>query len=337
MTNIQKLLAVVSVISIVQITQAQLPQPNGGDIERGVLPIHWMTGGPKCMEVPEWQVHEYNPDLYILRQSGCTDYEKPFVYLLFGKQGALLFDTGSRNGNLAPTLQRVIRNWLLRNKRDSVSLNVVHSHSHSDHVAGDGEIQALRDPAITVNFILAEVEATKRFYKIANWPEDIGHIDLGNRIIDAIPIPGHDKVSVALYDHETAILFTGDSLYPGRLYIHDLTEFQKSTERMIRFTEGKLVAHILGCHIEETRTPYLDYAIGTIYQPDEHELSLSRGALLELENGLLTLHGTPTRVALRDFSIWPVGPSYKMSDSTQSVFDRTQKEQLDHMWDQTQK
>jgi len=289
------------------------------------------------MEVPEWQVHEYNPDLYILRQSGCTDYEKPFVYLLFGKQSALLYDTGSRDGNLAPTLQRVVKNWLQRNKRDTIPLYVVHSHSHSDHVAGDAYIQALKDPAIPVTFVAAEVEATKKFYKIENWPEDIGHVDLGDRVIDAIPIPGHDKVSVALYDHQTAILFTGDSLYPGRLYIHDLVDFQKSTERMIHFTEGKLIAHILGCHIEETRTPYLDYAIGTIYQPDEHELSLSRGALLELEDGLLALHGTPARVALRDFSIWPVGPTYKMSDPTQAVFDKVQKEQLDHMWNQTQK
>lgn len=337
MKNILKLLLVVSVISAIQSSWAQLPQPNGEDIRRGVLPLHWMTGGPKCMEVSEWQVHEYNPDLYILRQSGCTDYEKPFVYLLFGKVSALLYDTGSRNGNLAPTLQRVVKNWLLRNKRESIPLNIVHSHSHSDHVAGDTDIQAMKDPAISVNFIPAEVEATKHFYKIAHWPDDIGHVDLGDRLIDAIAIPGHDKASVALYDHQTAILFTGDSLYPGRLYIHELEEFQKSTERMIHFTEGKVVAHILGCHIEETRTPYLDYAIGTIYQPDEHELSLSRGALLELEDGLLALHGTPARVALRDFSIWPVGPSYKMSDSTQNVFDKTQKEQLDHMWDQTQK
>jgi len=337
MKIIQLLLLMVALVFSVQASWAQLSQPNGGDIRRGVLPARWTTGGPKCMEVPEWQIHEYNPNLYILRQSGCTDYEKPFVYLLFGKQSALLYDTGSRDGNLAPTLRRVIKNWLRRNKRDTIPLDVVHSHSHSDHVAGDADIQAMHDSAIPVTFVAAEVEATKRFYKIENWPNDVGHVDLGDRVIDAIPIPGHDKVSVALYDHQTAILFTGDSLYPGRLYIHDLVDFQKSTERMIHFTEGKLVAHILGCHIEETRTPYLDYAIGTIYQPDEHELALSRGALLELEDGLLALHGTPARVALRDFSIWPVGPTFKMSDPTQAVFDKVQKEQLDHMWDQTQK
>ena len=317
-----------------QIAHAQLPQPDGGNIRPGVLPKQWMTGGPKCMESPEWQVHEYNRDLYILRQSGCTDYEKPFIYLFFGDERALLLDTGSRNGNLAPTLQRTVKNWLQRTKRESIRLVVAHSHSHSDHVAGDAELQAMHDPAISVTFVPAEVEATKRFYKITNWPEEVGQVDLGNRVIDVIPIPGHDVVSVALYDRQTAILFTGDSLYPGRLYVHDLPDFQKSTERMIRFTEGKVIAHILGNHIEETRTPYLDYPIGTMYQPNEHELSLSRGALLELEEALRSLQGKPTRLALRDFSIWPVGPTYAMSNATQAVFDKTQKEQHDRMWDQ---
>src|SRR5260370_41535754 len=105
---------------------------------------------------------------------------------------------------------------------------------------------------------------------------------------------------------------------------------------MIHFTEGKVVAHILGNHIEETRTPYLDYPVGTMYQPNEHELSLSRGALLELEDALLSLHGKPARLALLDFSIWPVGPTFDMFNATQAVFVNTQKEQHDHMWDQPQ-
>ncbi len=99
----------------------QFAQPNGGDLEPGVLPAKWTTGGPKCMEIPEWQVHEYNPDLFILRQSGCTDAEMPFLYLFFGKDRGLLWDTGSRNGNLAPTLQHVVHDWLERNHRDQAS------------------------------------------------------------------------------------------------------------------------------------------------------------------------------------------------------------------------
>jgi glyoxylase-like metal-dependent hydrolase (beta-lactamase superfamily II) len=320
----------------VSISQAQTSQPDGGGIRKGTLPLTWSTGGPKCMEMPEWQVHEYNPDLFILRQSGCTDFEKPFVYLLFGKERALLLDTGSRKGNLAPALQHTVQQWLLRNNRTSISLIVAHTHSHSDHVAGDAELQALKDPAILIDFLPSTVEATKKFYGITNWPEDHGAVDLGDRIIDVLAIPGHDAVSVALYDRQTAILFTGDSLYPGRIYIRDFPAFVASNTRLVNFTEGKLVAHILGCHIEETRTPYLDYPVGTIYQPDEHELALSRGALLEMQSALEKLNGTPKRIALRDFSLWPSGPAFRESDQSQQMFKETQEYQRKHMWDQTQ-
>ena len=34
-----------------------------------------------------------------------------------------------------------------------------------------------------------------------------------------IPIPGHDVASIALYDRVTGNFMTGDSLYPGRLYV----------------------------------------------------------------------------------------------------------------------
>jgi hydroxyacylglutathione hydrolase len=318
------------------VAAAQLPEPDGGAIERGVLPLKWTTGGPKCMEMPLWQVHEYNPNLFILRQSGCTDYEKPFLYLFFGKERALLLDTGSRNGNLVPTLQQTVHSWLKRNSRQSIPLVVVHSHPHSDHVAGDAEIQALHDPAMAITFVPADLEPTKAIYGIQKWPDDIGHIDLGDRMIDVVPIPGHSPLSVALYDRRTAILFPGDSLYPGRLYVNDFTDFEASTKRMIRFTEGKPVAHILGNHIEQTRTPFLDYPIGTMYQPDEHELALSRGSLLELEAALASLHGQPARLALRDFTIWPVPRNGELRDATRRLFERTQEQQLGHMWDQTE-
>jgi len=329
-------LGVLTVLSSVVASQGQAAQPDGGGIRQGRLPLTWNTGGPKCMEMPEWQVHEYNPDLFILRQSGCTDYEKPFLYLLFGKERALLLDTGSRHGNPVPALQHTLHQWLLRNHRESIPLIVAHSHSHSDHVAGDAELQAIKDPATPIIFVPATVEATKKFYGMENWPEASGAVDLGDRMIDVLAIPGHDAVSVALYDRQTGILFTGDSLYPGRIYIRDFPAFAASNKRMVKFTEGKLIAHILGCHIEETRTPYLDYPVGTIYQPDEHELSLSRGALLEMQSVLEKFTGTPKRVALRDFSLWPTGPAFSATDQSQSKFKETQEHQLNHMWNQSQ-
>ncbi len=326
------------VLSLMTIAaSAQFPEPNGGDLERGVLPQKWMTGGPKCMELPEWQVHEYNPDFYILRQSGCTDAEMPFLFLFFGKDRGLLWDTGSRNGNLVPTLQLVVHRWLERNHRESIPLIVTHSHSHEDHTWGDAAVQALHDPAIPITFVPAKVAETQVFFHIAHWPNDLGEVDLGGRVLNIIPIPGHDVVSIALYDRRTGVLLTGDSLYPGRLYIRDFAAFQASTERLIAFVEGKPVAHVLGNHIEQTRTPFLDFPIGSIYHPDEHPLELTFGTLLELEDGLKSMSGKPHLLATRDFTIWPFSPDDKgMGAKMEEIEKKTNAKQVHDKWNQPQ-
>jgi glyoxylase-like metal-dependent hydrolase (beta-lactamase superfamily II) len=327
-------LAIVSAFLVATVS-AQFPQPDGGGLRAGTLPLTWMTGGPKCMEMPEWQIHEYNPDLFILRQSGCTDYEKPFVYLLFGKEKALLYDTGSRNGNLAPTLQRVVHEWLERNKRTSITVIVTHSHSHGDHIAGDAALQALTDPAVPIQFVKPTVDGLKELYHIANWPEELGALDLGERPIDAIPIPGHDVASIALYDHQTGILLTGDSLYPGRIYVRDFDAFVKSNARLVKFTADKPIAYILGTHIEQTRTPFLDYPVGTTYQPNEHPLQLYRGALLEMQAAIDSLHGTPKRLCFSEFSFWPSGAAFPATEKERETGRQTRQYMLEHKWDQT--
>jgi hydroxyacylglutathione hydrolase len=77
-------IAVALLLFLPDVAQSQAPQPDGAGIRPGVLPKSWLLGGPKCVEIPEFQIHEYNEDFYILRQSGCSNYEKPFLYLLFG-------------------------------------------------------------------------------------------------------------------------------------------------------------------------------------------------------------------------------------------------------------
>jgi hydroxyacylglutathione hydrolase len=287
---------------------SQALEPNGGGVRPGLLPKQWITGGPKCMEVPDWQVHEYNPDLYILRESGCTHFEKPFLFLMFGRERALLLDTGSGEAQTARAVSELVGKWLKRNQRQSIALVVAHTHSHGDHIAGDKQFEALHSPAMPVTMVPLNVPGTSQFYGIAAWPQGSGQIDLGGRAIDVVPIPGHDKLSIALYDRQTGILLTGDSLYPGRLYVDDFPAFVESTQRLVTFTEGKIVAHVLGNHIEQTSTPYLDYPIGSFYQPQEHPLELSRSHLLELNEALRGMRGKPVRLAMRDFTVWPVGP-----------------------------
>jgi glyoxylase-like metal-dependent hydrolase (beta-lactamase superfamily II) len=281
-------------------SRAQAPQPDGGGVRAGALPKSWRTGGPACGSQQEWEVHEYNPDLIILRENGCVNYEKPFLYLYFGSERALLIDTGAGETHVATAVSKVVDHWARTNHKPAPPLIVGHSHSHDDHTGGDAQMRMRANTTV----IPLTVEATMKTFGIPHWPDGAGTIDLGGRIIDVLPIPGHDVLSLAYYDRQTGLLHMGDSLYPGRLYVHDFPAFVASTQRMVDFTRGKIVTNIVGCHIEQARTPYLDYKIGSKYQPDEHSLEMGRGELLELNEALSQMK-TPVRMAFRDFTIWP--------------------------------
>ncbi len=251
--------------------------------------------------MPEFTIHEYNPNFIILRQSGCADYEKPFLYVIFGTDKALLWDTGSRNGKTRDAVDMVIQRWLKANDRPGIPLVIVHSHHHSDHVWGDSQFDGRPDTTM----IKPDLEHLVRFFGFTKWPEEVRSFDLGDRPLDLIPIPGHTDDSFALYDRKTGILLTGDTVYPGRLYVSDFPAFKQSIHRLALFTNGKLISHVLGNHIEETSTAYLEYPIGKMYQPGEHSLDLSVGTILELDRALQTMD-SPRRLALRDLTIFPM-------------------------------
>jgi glyoxylase-like metal-dependent hydrolase (beta-lactamase superfamily II) len=158
-----------------------------------------------------------------------------------------------------------------------------------------------------VQFIAATPAEISKAAGIEKWPTEIGKIDLGGRVIDVIPFPGHNDASIALYDRVTGNLMTGDSLYPGRLSVSeaDLPTFTASAQRLADFVGDHPIAHVLGTHIEQTRTPVLDYPRGTTYQPDEHPLALSRAHVIELNEAFISMKGQLQKIALPDFTIVP--------------------------------
>lgn len=281
---------------------AQIPQPDGGPVEAGTLPLIWQTGGPNCMTVPEWQIHEYNPTFYILRESGCTNYEKPFLYLIFGRTHVLLVDTGAGRAKTRQIVEDVMERYQKRHANVNLSLVVAHSHGHGDHIAGDSQF---RDRPNT-QLIEGKEEAVRAAFHIASWPDGLGQIDLGDRVIDVVPLPGHQKAAVAYYDRTTGVVLSGDTFYPGRLYVADWPTYVQSIQHLVDFTQGKVVTHFLGCHIEQKRQPYAEYPIGSAYQPEEHDLSLGRGQLLELNAALKEIGAKPQRRAYADLTIFPV-------------------------------
>lgn len=283
---------------------AQAAQPDGAGLEPGRLPREWSTGGPRCMESPDFFIHEYNADLFILRESGCSHYEKPFLFLVFGQERVLLLDTGAGKSDLTALVERLIAQWSDRHQRPKPKLIIAHTHSHGDHKSRDGQFAGRPD----VELVPATVAAVQKAFGIAPVPEGSGELELGGRTLDVLGMPGHDDAAIVFYDRRTGILFTGDNIYPGRLYIRDWPAYARSTQRLVDFAETHLVSHLLGNHIEQSATPFLEFPIGSIYQPNEHALELSRAHLIELNQELIRLKGKPARVALRDLTLYPSTP-----------------------------
>ena len=97
---------------------------------------------------PQMQVQRYDGDTYVIRQSIRTNFEGPFLYLLFGSERALLIDSGAGGLKVRPTIDRVIADWSAVHHRTSVPLIVAHSHSHGDHHQGDAEFQDRPDTTV---------------------------------------------------------------------------------------------------------------------------------------------------------------------------------------------
>ncbi len=276
--------------------------------EGGVFPSTWINGLPNCASEPQMQIHAYNPDLYILRQSVCTNFEAPFITLIFGGDKVLMLDTGAGNIPIYNIVKGVIDNWLAANGKTSIQLIAAHLHSHGDHVAGDSQFAG--KPNTTL--VGTSLSAVQAFWGITTWPTQIVSYDLGGgRIIDVIPIPGHQTAHIAIYDRRTALLFTGDSLYPGRCYVNGANSqgqwavYKASMQRLLTFVTGKDLCWVIGTHIEMTTTPTVDFPIGATTHPNEHVLQLTRSHLQLLNDTLATMP-TPSIKKLNDFIIYPL-------------------------------
>ena len=131
---------------------------------------------------PQMQVQRYDADTYVIRQSVKTNFEAPFLYLLFGKDKVLLLDTGAGGLQVRPTIDGVIADWLKAHQRAAIPLVVAHTHSHGDHRSGDGEFKD-RPDTVVVGWTPKEVAA---FFNFGAWPADVVKFDLGGRVLDVI-------------------------------------------------------------------------------------------------------------------------------------------------------
>ena len=122
-----------------------------------IADVHWNEGAPDCKLTPQdpLQVHTYEPQTFILRQSPCANFEANFLYLLVGSDKVLLIDTGA--------------------------------------VADLKEMPLAKASLPSVQVVPIDLDKVRAFFGFTNWPNGIAHVDLGGRTVDVIPTPGHNE------------------------------------------------------------------------------------------------------------------------------------------------
>ena len=276
---------------------AGVPRP--GDLE-----VAWIHGSESAKHNtdPDIQVHAYDGHTFILRQNMAVNYEAPFMFLLFGNARAVLIDTGATASADFFPLRRVVDElmgaWLAAHPRDGYGLLVLHTHPHGDHVAGDAQFAGRADTVL----VDANRDSAWEFFGFTggvggsgDWAGPPAQVDLGGRVLECWPSPGHHQAAVTFYDPYAGFLLTGDTVYPGRLYIHDWPAFVRTIDRLIGFCSTRPVTHVLGCHIEMSREPGVDYPIFTTYQPDEPPLQMTVDQLREIRRAIDEAGGRPGR------------------------------------------
>ena len=282
------------------------------------LDVTWIHGSESAKHNtdPDIQVHACDEHTFILRQNMAVNYEAPFMFLLFGNDRAVLIDTGATASAdffpLRSVVDGLVDTWLAAHPRNEYSLLVLHTHPHGDHVAGDAQFAGRPDTVL----VDAQRDNAWNFFGFGDGSDDYvdgggddvvdgdgggvgafttAQVDLGGRVLACWPSPGHHTAAVTFYDPHTGFLLTGDTVYPGRLYIQDWPAFVRTIDRLIRFCSTHPVTHVLGCHIEMSREPGVDYPIFTTYQPEEPPLQMTVGQLQEIRRAIEESGGRPGR------------------------------------------
>ncbi|SEG27251.1 Metallo-beta-lactamase superfamily protein [Actinacidiphila yanglinensis] len=277
----------------------------------GSLDVAWRHGVRTRWQrsEPPLQVHRYDEHTLVLRQSKAVNYEAPFVFLLFGNDRALLLDTGATGDPLLcplrATVDGLIDDWLAAHPRADhaadYALVVAHTHAHGDHVAGD--VQFADRPATTV--VPKEAAAVRDFFGFGgSWPTGRVTFDLGGRVLDVLGSPGHHDSAVTFHDRWSGILFTGDTVLPGRLYAADFPAFLATLDRLVEFAEAHRVTHVLGCHVEMHRRPGRDFPLGATFQPGERAPGMTPAQLVAVRDAARSVAGKPGVHRFDDFVIY---------------------------------
>lgn len=236
-----------------------------------------------------FEVYQVEDSIYAIYEP--YQWQEVISYLIIGNEFALLFDTGNGIGDIKAVVDKIT----------SLPVRVLNSHSHYDHVGGnadfdfiygmDTEFTASRKKGLASDKVAEEVSSDAlckplpegvmakehhiRPYEIDEYVGEGFTIDLGNRMVEVISIPGHTPDAIGLWDKKNGLLWTGDTFYQGAIWLFveetNLSDYKHSIKRLAGMS-GNL-KHLLPAH----NTTMVDPAL--LMELDEALTKIEHGEL----------------------------------------------------------
>lgn len=145
------------------------------------------------------EIIQMSKDTWRIEDSGVR------FFLLAGEEKALLIDSGMNVHNADEIARQLV----------SLPVELLNTHGDRDHVGSNERFD---------HFYMHPAEASNYYNtqkKTGNMrPVEHGDIiDLGNRPLEIILIPGHTPGSIAVLDVRNRVLFSGDSVQDGNIFM----------------------------------------------------------------------------------------------------------------------
>ncbi len=185
----------------------------------------------------DWfKIYEVGTNTYAIAEP--YNFQEVISYLIIGQEKALLFDSGMGLSSIAKVVKEIT----------TLPVTVLNSHTHYDHIGGNFEF--INILAMNTNFTknrsenglshdfvkhevtgkalclekLPKLDTTSyqiNAFPISKFVGDGSTIDLGNRTIKIIAVPGHTPDAIAILDERNGYLWTGDTFYEGPIWLFD--------------------------------------------------------------------------------------------------------------------
>lgn len=126
-------------------------------------------------------------------------------YILIGEKNALLIDTGMNISNIKDIVRKVT----------DLPIILINTHADPDHISANAEFDEFyMNPAEAGNYY-KDHNGSGRMLPIENGDR----LDIGNRPLEIISLPGHTPGSIGILDINNRMFFSGDPIQDGRIFM----------------------------------------------------------------------------------------------------------------------